>query len=278
MGGVGSTALAVSVARAGGLAMLPVLGDVPVVQRVTEVRASGVVGVNVLMPFAALQVDAIEGAVAAGARVVEFFYDDPQAALVERVHDAGALACWQTGSLDEARAAVDAGCDLVVVQGVEAGGHVRGTVPLDELLGATVDADLGVPVVAAGGIATRERVQEVLRAGADAVRIGTRFVATPEADAHPGYRRGLVDAGSGDTVLTTAFGNGWPDAPHRVLASSVDAAERLPDDAPARFSPNPPTSTYRGDPMSAALYAGTGVGEITSIEPADDIVTRLFSD
>lgn len=277
MGGVGTPELAAAVARAGGLGMLPAHGT-PLDARLWEAgdaAPDGVLGVNMLMPF--LQDWTIIEAACCGARLVEFFYGDPSPALVAEVHNDGALAGWQVGSADEARAAVDAGCDIVVVQGIEAGGHVRGTMPLLSLLDRVLDL-VDVPVVAAGGITTARHIAAALAAGADAVRMGTRFLATPEADVHPAYLDLLLEADGEDTVLTTAFGNGWPDAPHRVLASSVTAASALPDDAPYRFSPVPPTRGATGDVHAMATYAGTGVGSVTSVEPAESLATRLMAE
>src|SRR5438309_7413732 len=152
MGGVTTPQLAAAVANAGGLGML----GVPMAEMVADLldatngQTSGPIGVNFLMPF----VDhAAVAAAAEKARLVEFFYAQPDPALVKLAHDGGALACWQVGSADEARAAVDAGCDLIVAQGVEAGGHVRGTVALLPLLDGVLDV-VDVPVVAAGGIGT----------------------------------------------------------------------------------------------------------------------------
>jgi len=87
----------------------------------------------------------------------------------ERESSAVAVVGWQVGTAEEARAAVEAGCDYVVVQGVEAGGHLRGADSLDVVLAAVLDG-VRVPVVAAGGIATPERVADVLGRGADGVR------------------------------------------------------------------------------------------------------------
>jgi NAD(P)H-dependent flavin oxidoreductase YrpB (nitropropane dioxygenase family) len=129
------------------------------------------------------------------------------------------------GSASEALAAESAGCDYVVAQDTEAGGHVRGTQPLDELL-PQVLAPVRIPVVAAGGIATAERVTALLRLGADAVRIGTRFVASPESAAHHDYVRQLLAATGSETVLTEWYGEYWPNAPHRVLRCAVEAAQR----------------------------------------------------
>jgi nitronate monooxygenase len=279
MGGVGTVELAAAVARAGGLGMLPALGESAGVRVRAALEAGGtgaVIGVNVLMPFLGAQRPAIDEAIAAGARVVEFFYDDPTSALVSEVHDAGALVSWQVGSVAEARSAAASGCDLVVAQGLEAGGHVRGTTPLFDLLELVVAADLGVPVVAAGGMTTAEHIATALDLGADAVRLGTRFLATPEADVHPVYVDALLAASGDDTVLTTAFAAGWPDAPHRVLRSCVDAADALPFDTPNLHSPAPPTRHHAGDPLAAALYAGTGVGAVTAVEPAEELATRLM--
>ena len=113
---------------------------------------------------------------ARAARVVEFFFNDPNASFVDMVHAGGALACWQVGSAAEAVAAAKAGCDLVVAQGVEAGGHVRGTVSTLTLLGEVIGA-VDVPVLAAGGIGTGRALAAALAAGRTAcgwVRVSPR--------------------------------------------------------------------------------------------------------
>jgi NAD(P)H-dependent flavin oxidoreductase YrpB (nitropropane dioxygenase family) len=218
--------------------------------------------------------------------VVEFFYGPPAAGLVDRVQRHGALACWQVGSVDEARAAAGAGCDLLVVQGTEAGGHVRGRSALLPLLDAVL-ARVEVPVVAAGGLATARGVAAVLAAGADAVRIGTRFVACVECDAHADYVRALIEADHDATVLTETFSAGWPDAPHRVLRSCVEAASHVgrevvgesgsgPGSHPiVRFSAEPPGREATGAIGAMALYAGQGVGAVTSVAHAADVVREL---
>src|SRR6185436_14842814 len=94
-------------------------------------RTSAAFGVGFLIPF--LDPDALRAA-AGRARLIEFFYGDPDAALIDIVHSAGSLACWQVGGTTEAIMAVEAGCDAIVVQGIEAGGHVRGQVGLFPLL------------------------------------------------------------------------------------------------------------------------------------------------
>jgi len=280
MGGVGSPALAAAVARGGGVGMLPLLAAEPVGHRLAEARAAagdGVLGVNVLLPFFAPPM--LDAALEARPALVECFFGAPDAAVVEAIHAGGALAGWQVGTAGEALDAAAAGCDLVVVQGVEAGGHVRGTTPLHTLLAEVRDA-LGpaAVLVGAGGMANGADVAAALAAGADAVRLGTRFLLTPEADVHPSYQAALQAAEGDATVLTTAFGLGWPDAPHRVLRRAVDAAERLPEGSPGRWSPMPPARDATGDVDAMALYAGTGVNRMHEVIPAEELVHRLWGE
>jgi NAD(P)H-dependent flavin oxidoreductase YrpB (nitropropane dioxygenase family) len=275
MGAVSTVALSAAVAREGALGMIGAAGlSADEVARQLEAVAQlagpeACVGVNFLVPF--LDPAAFASA-ASTARVVECFYADPDAALVGRAHDAGALAAWQVGSRDEAMAAIDAGCDFVVVQGLEAGGHVRGSEPLARLLDAVRPA-VEVPLVAAGGLGSGRAIASALGAGADAVRIGTRLLATVEADVHPVYAAALVGATADDTVLTETFAMGWPNAPHRVLRSCIEAST---DDPEAR-SPQPPVRQFLGDARSAALYAGTSVTDVHRIDAAADVIRELVA-
>src|SRR5205807_7205543 len=166
-------------------------------------------GVNFLMPFFDR---ALLDAVAPLVPLVEWYWSQPDPALVAVAHDAGALACWQVGSVEEARAAADAGCDLIVAQGVEAGGHVRGTIGLLPLLDVVLEA-VAVPVVAAGGIGTARGLAAVLAPGASAARIGTRFVANPESGTHPRYLQAHIAAESTGTVVTGKCSVLWSDEP-----------------------------------------------------------------
>jgi nitronate monooxygenase len=284
MGGVATAELARAVTAAGALGMLgaAMVPAPQLAQTLDDLPAP--VGVNFLMPF--VDPDAVEAA-AGRARLVEFFYGDPDPKLVEVAHAGGALAGWQVGDADEAKAAQQAGCDLIVAQGVEAGGHVRGTIGLLPLLDAALAATPDVPVVAAGGIGTARAMAAALAAGADAVRVGTRFVAAEEADTHPEYAQALIDAGPEDTVLTTAFEVMWPDAPHRVLKSCVDAAQAFGGDSVGelamgemtmplpRFAVPCPARSTTGAIAAMALYAGQSVGAVTKVQPAADIVKEL---
>ena len=290
MGAISSPDLAVAVADAGGVGTVTALG-VPTesfVRRLDRMRerTSGVLAANFITE------DLDEQAIVAAAervRLVDFFWAEPSPRRVEPAHNAGALVNWQVGSVEEARAAVDAGCDLVTVQGIEAGGHVRGSTPLLTLLREVLDV-VDVPVLAAGGIADGRSRAAVLAAGAAGARIGTRFLATPESGAHPAYKRAVVDATGDSTVVTDAFADcplcaTSPTA--RVLRTAVLRAAELGDDvvgtmvvggsriAVTRGSGLPPVAGVEGHVEAMAMYAGAGVGSVTGIRPAADVVAEL---
>jgi NAD(P)H-dependent flavin oxidoreductase YrpB (nitropropane dioxygenase family) len=259
MGGVGTRELAAAVAGAGGLGMVRDRGFMP---------APGVCGTGFLMPFLPPLELVAEAASTSG--IVEFSYGDPRPDFVKVGHRQGALVGWQVGSVAEARAAEECGCDYLVAQGIEAGGHVRGTEPLEQLV-ASVHAAVKLPVLAAGGVATAERFARLMSLGADGVRVGTRFVVCSESGAHRRYVDAILDAhGAHATVLTTWFSEGWQNAPHRVLTSACEAAQRS-----GWRGVNPPNRDVGRDPADMAMYAGTGVGEITSAGTAANVVADL---
>jgi len=289
MPGVATPALVAAVASAEGIGMVPapMLSAEVLTALLDDVatRTTGVFGVNFLMPF--LDRACVEVA-ARKARLVEFFYDDPDPDLVRLVHSHGTLVSWQVGSRAEAIAAEHAGCDIVVAQGTEAGGHVRGQTKLAPLLSEVVDA-VGVPVIAAGGIATARDLATVLKNGAAGARIGTRFVASAESGAHPAWVQALLAASAEDTCLTEAFSSMWPNAPHRVLRSAVTAANDAPDDVVGtmqlggqsvpieRFSVICPSVDTTGRIEAMALYAGTSVSDVDRVQPAAEIIAELVS-
>jgi NAD(P)H-dependent flavin oxidoreductase YrpB (nitropropane dioxygenase family) len=291
MPGVSSPELVTAAARAGALAMVPapMLSPKSLAAQLERLPRDvpGAFGVNFLAPEQFLVPECIAVA-ARGARVVEFFYGDPDPGWIRTVHAGGALASWQVGSLEEARAAERAGCDFLIAQGTEAGGHVRGTTSLLPLLSRVLDA-VKVPVLAAGGIATARDLAAVLAAGAAGARMGTRFAVTRESGAHPSYVESLLAATAADTQLTLAFSGGWPDAPHRVLRSAIEAAEKLPPgvigeaalgDARIpveRFAVFLPTRDSTGHVEAMALYAGESVANVTSIRPAGELVAELVT-
>lgn len=286
MSGTATPALAAGISNLGGLGMLAIGRSTRAAAQaqVDDVLALAdrPVGAGFLVLFLDRQI--LED-VAARLPVIEFFWGWPDPDLVLD----GLITGWQVGTVDEAKAAVDAGCQYVVAQGVEAGGHVRGVIPLAELVPA-VRAAVDIPVVAAGGIGTAAAVRTALLRGADAVRIGTRFVATVESDAHDHYVDLLVRSSAADTVLTGRFDVGWPNAPVRVLTSALVAAEQSPDGTVAqmalpdgsvadipRFSTTPPNRSTTGNLDAMALYAGTSVDAVTERTTLAKVMNELLA-
>ena len=209
-GGLSRHELAAAVSEAGGLGTIAVSGGAAIERELAAARAltGKPLAVNLLLPLARRD----WFAAAAAADVVVTFWGRP------RRRTAG-IWMHQCGSLAEARAAQAAGADAVIVQGVEAGGHVRGTTPALELLDRVREGlPAGYPLLLAGGVAERGDVRRALDAGAVAAVAGTRFLLAEESRAHPEYRRRLLAAE--ETILTELFGTGWP-APHRVIANAA---------------------------------------------------------
>src|SRR2546422_1509665 len=197
MGKIASPALAAAVADAGGLGMVSGIGAAPpeyVAKILDALRrsTSGAFGANFIVDgvreSGKLDPDFLKVLEVAASRapVVEFFYEQPDAELVEIAHAGGALVSWQVGSGPEAVAAEEAGCDLIVAQGTEAGGHVRGEIGLLALLSEGLPS-VKVLVVAAGGVGTGRALAAALPAGAPAGRAGTR-VAFRRAGGGPSPR------------------------------------------------------------------------------------------
>src|SRR5256712_1130267 len=234
IGGLARPQLATAVSDAGGLGMVYAGSFDP--NQMTEVfenmrrRTSGVFGANFLIPEAFVSdLNEIHEQVETASKlvkVVEFFYRQPDPSLVDLVHKGGALASWQVGSNEEAVAAAEAGCDMIVAQGVEAGGHVRGKVSLLTLLGRVLDS-VKVPVLAAGGIGSGRALAAVLAAGASGVRVGTRFIAATEAGARPGYVKSLLPGQPGGNGGLYGFPGGVPTtAPRAPRVCLVTAQQR----------------------------------------------------
>lgn len=209
-GGISRHELAAAVSEAGGLGTIATGGAGAICRELAAARAlSGrPLAVNVLLPFA--RRDWFEAA--AEADVVVTFWGEPR-------RRTGGAWLHQCGSVEEARRARAAGADGVIVQGIEAGGHVRGTTPALQLLEeARRVLPPDYPVLLAGGIAERDDVRAALAAGATAAVAGTRFLLSKESRAHALYKERLL--GAEETILTELFGAGWP-APHRVVPNAA---------------------------------------------------------
>ena len=300
MGPIANPKLVSAVTNAGALGMLSgiVIRDVGILKKaLAEVTSSvtGPFGVNYIVPLMKRnELEEMVPVAARSARVVEFFYDWPDKSLVEMAHKEKALVSWQVGTAEEAKAGVDAGCDLIVAQGIEAGGHVRGETGLLPLLSETLET-VGekVPIVAAGGIGTGRSMAAALVAGASAVRVGTRFVASEEARAHPDYVKSLVASDAKDTVYTDKFQGAWPmRAPHRVLKKSLEAAiefrsERIGESQNlytgkkydvTKYLDAVPLAYTTGNIEAMPHWAGESVGSVKKLQPAAEIVRELHAE
>jgi nitronate monooxygenase len=255
-------------------------------------------GVNLVLPI--LRKGQIEACFDERVPIVVLFWGDA-GPYVEEAHRRGIQVFLQVGSVGEAVAGAAAGVDAIIAQGVEAGGHVKGTTSLSVLLPAIVDAVEPLPVIASGGIADGRGLVAALSLGAQGVSMGTRFLASVEAHASAAYKARVVACNAEDTVHTDQFNVGWPGAPHRVLrTSAIDRWERAgrpasgqrPDegktlgtmqsgggtvDIPA-YSAYLPEPQVSADIEGMALYAGQSCSLIQDIEPAAEIVAQIVRD
>jgi nitronate monooxygenase len=141
--------------------------------------------------------------------------------LISRAHHHNVQIGVQVGTLDGAKEAISNGADFIICQGIEAGGHVQSSTKLSILLLQILECSNGTPVIAAGGISDKDDVDGIINEGASAVMLGTRFVATQESDAHPLYKAAIINAKGSDTVSTTCFDGGWPNAMYRVIRNKL---------------------------------------------------------
>ena len=226
MGGVARSELVAAVIKAGGFGFLGMVREPPALieAEILHVRekTGRPFGVNIIPAAtdAALLEAEIATCLALSVPAMTLFWD-VQPAVVRRLKDAGVTVVYQIGALDDAKRAEDAGADVLIAQGREAGGHVWGNEPRNRLV-ANVVPTVSLPVLAAGGIVSGRDLAEALSLGAQGVVIGTAFMATHEAFAHDYHKQRLIDARDGDTLLTTDFHINWPEgAKVRVLKNSV---------------------------------------------------------
>jgi nitronate monooxygenase len=289
--------LAAAVSNAGALGMVTLTwsADVGAVVRETAALTTRPFGGNFVLTSD--HHDHLDQALGAGLRIVSFLWGDPSA-YIKAVHDAGGIVMLTVGSAEEARRAVASGVDVIVAQGLEAGGHVWGTVGTLALVPAVVDAVAPVPVIASGGIGDARGVAAVLALGAQAAWLGTRFLLAEEMPIHEDYRRRLIAAAETDPQLyPNLYEVGWPDSPHRALRNSTatawEAAGRPPlarrpgagdviahfasGEAIVRYEPAPPMVGTTGEIEALSMWAGQGVALAKESQSAADIVKELTS-
>jgi len=244
-------------------------------------------------------IDRVQMAIEERVHLLVLFWGDPTA-FVEDAHRGGMKVFVQVGSVEEAKSAAGADVDAVIAQGVEAGGHVKGTMPIWELLPVVVEAVDPLPVLASGGIGDGVGIARALQLGAQGVSLGTRFVASEEAYIHQVYKDRVAGSRAEDTFFSQdLFNVGWPGAPHRVLKNKAfqewDAAGRPPpgqrpgegepigrrrypwgeEDEWPRYATGMLVPDFQGDPELAPMWAGESVSVVNDVKPAGEIVRDL---
>lgn len=294
MGGVARHKLAAAVGEAGGFGVLGMVRE-PVERITAEVNALRQLSqtrfaVN-LIP-AATDVSLLRDQVAAclGLKVPALvLFWEVDKSLVRHLKAEGVQVIHQIGSERDADEALDAGADVLIVQGHEAGGHVRGTSSLFGLL-PTIAAQSPVPVVASGGIGGGRALAAALALGAQGASIGTAFLATHESNAHAHHQQRVLKAGPDDTIHTRVFARNWHEsAPVRVLSNAVlegrydgkhpDTIIGEQDGQPVYlFSTDSPLAGATGEVDSMALYCGQSCGQFdrlcSAAERIDDIINE----
>ncbi len=290
MGGVAYAPLVSAVSEAGAFGCLGASTMSPdlMVRQMAEVRAATdrPFGVDLLTAMPGDLAEQVELVIAGGATVFVAGLGVPTT-VIDLCHDHGVLVVSLCGKVAHARRAVEAGCDIVVAQGTEAGGHTGGvaTMPLVPLI---VDA-VGdrVPVVAAGGIFDGRGLAAALALGADGAWVGTRFIATPEARAVPGFKDAVLAASEADTTVSRAYSG----KPMRVIANRYT---RHFDDHPEEIRPFPEqlgrsigdrafhlggdAGTDGVDPAIESYPAGQAAGGITTLVAAGVVVRQLVAE
>ncbi|MEO9224465.1 MAG: nitronate monooxygenase [Acidimicrobiales bacterium] len=207
--------------------------------------------------------------------------------VIDLCHELNLIVVSMCGKVRHAEAAVAAGCDMVVAQGTEAGGHT-GTVATMALVPQVVDA-VGdkAPVVAAGGIFDGRGLAAALMLGADGVWVGTRFIATPEAHTVRGYKDKLLELPEDGTVVTRAYTGKTCRVARTKYVEEFDAAGGKPEPFPGQviksmtdganhLGGGPDTPDVDSD--REFMPAGQGVGAIHELVPAGELVHRFVAE
>lgn len=289
MGGVSYSRLVAAVSEAGGFGCMGA-STMESNQMVEEIRAVRQLtdkpfGVDLLTAMPDRLLDDVAALIREGASVFAAGLGVPRD-VIELCHENNVLVLSMCGKVRHATAAVEAGCDIVVAQGTEAGGHT-GQVATMALVPQVVDA-VGerVPVVAAGGIFDGRGLAAALALGADGVWIGTRFIATPEARSVPGYKEALIATAEDGTAISRAFTG-------KTLRAVANETTRHYEAHPEELKPFPDqllTSTAAGymnlggddhrnvDPDRECYPAGQGTGAIHELVPAGELVHRIVEE
>ncbi len=299
MAGAAGPDLVAAVCNAGGYGVIPLWGRSKdqVGTGIDEIRAltdrNFAVNLNLSFPYE----DQLDMCIAKGVHAVSLFWGMKPSAIA-RAKAGGLIVLMSVGNAEEARTAADAGADVIVAQGWEAGGHVWGQVSTMALIPAVVDA-VDIPVVAAGGIADGRGMAAALMLGASGVWVGTRLLAASEATIHDVYRTRILQASEADTQWAhDLYDVGWPDAPHRALSNSTarewvkagcskpgrrpneqeQIGQRPNGDPVVRYQSYTPVPETSGNVEAMSLWAGQGVSLVREVSPAADIIEEIYQE
>ena len=285
MGGVAYANVCAAVSEAGGYGTLGMAGASPdrIKREMRAVRelTDKPFGVDLLAALPDAVMAAIDVIIDEGASAFIAGLGVPEP-VIGRCHDAGLKVFSMCGRVAHAIRAEEAGCDVVVAQGTEAGGHT-GKVAGMALIPQIVDA-VDIPVLAAGSIIDGRGLAAALAFGAEGIWMGTRFIASTEANAHELYKKRIAEVGSDDTMVS----RGYSGKPMRVIRNEyIDDLERHPE----RMLPFPDQMNASGrdgligmtpesdvDLTRSCLPAGQGVGGISNILPCADIVASVMQE
>ncbi|MEW1724504.1 nitronate monooxygenase [Streptomyces sp. NPDC093109] len=295
MGGVAGPELCLAVSGAGAAGTLALYKEPPervraLVTRVAEATGRPF-GVN-LVPEVLSENGCLDRLDAALERLPRHgfvsFFGLPGAEAARRVRAADRGLLIQVGTPGEAELACRMGSHAVVLQGVEAGGHLLGSLPGGVLLRETRARLPRAVLVLAGGIASGRDLARAVADGADGAMAGTLFVPSTESAAHPLFKDRVVAAGSRDTVVTSVFDIGWPGRRHRVLRNPLTGSgQRRPatfiavTEAGGRRLPVPrysaavPVARTTGRVAEMAMYCGVSCAGVSGRGPAGHLVRRL---
>ena len=290
MGGVSYHALVTAVSEAGGFGCLgaSTMGDDEMVSEIAAVRAATKrpFGVDLLTAAPQDHERKVNEIADGGATVFVAGLGVPRE-VVDLCHRRNLLVVNMCGKVRHAIAAVEAGCDIVVAQGTEAGGHT-GQVATFPLVPQVVDA-VGdrVPVVAAGGISDGRGLAAALALGADGIWVGTRFIATPEARGVIGYKDAIVALAEDETVVTRAYTGKTCRVIRNDYTNEFDAAGGVAEPFPGQYIKSlkdganhlgGDESTPDVDPDREFMPAGQGAGAIDELVPAAELVERFVAE
>ena len=243
-------------------------------------------GIGFITWSLAKQPDLLDVALKARPRAIMLSFGDPKP-FAPRIKSSGALLICQVQDEAMARQALEAGADILIAQGTEAGGHGASRTTID-IVPAIVDLVAGrVPVVAAGGLADGRGLAAMLMLGASGVLMGTRFYASIEADGAEQAKRLICSANSGDTVRGVVF-----DWSRNLLWPAPFTARSLVNDHLRTWTGREIELMQRADEVAtdyataraagnfdvAAVFAGESVGQIHDIPPAAEIVDRIVTE